>query len=135
MQGSVVIRMGPCGGAGGHPRDMDMRGVRRVVKVVVRHGDAMDAMSVLYERNGREEWTDLWGGRGDALSEPPASVPSALLGHWRQRCSPCPWTHVAACCSLIAHRRSPAAEALKPKLSPPPHPRRSKPHRRSPATG
>jgi hypothetical protein len=68
MEGSVV-RMGPCGGGGGHDRDMDMRGVNRVVKVVVRHGDTVDAISVLYERNGREEWTDLWGGQGGTLAE------------------------------------------------------------------
>lgn len=61
--------MGPCGGGGGHDRDMDMRGVNRVVKLVVRHGDTVDAISVLYERNGREEWTDLWGGQGGTLSE------------------------------------------------------------------
>ncbi|KAL6644496.1 hypothetical protein ACP70R_016104 [Stipagrostis hirtigluma subsp. patula] len=69
MQGSAVVRMGPCGGGGGDARDVDMRGVDRVVKVVVRHGDTVDAMSVLYERSGREEWTDLWGGPGGALSE------------------------------------------------------------------
>lgn len=68
MQGPV-LRMGPCGGGGGHDRDMDMRGVNRVVKLVVRHGDTVDAISVLYERNGREEWTDLWGGQGGTLSE------------------------------------------------------------------
>lgn len=66
---AVVVRMGPCGGDGGGARDMDMRGVGRVVRVAVRHGAAVDAMSVLYERNGHEEWTDLWGGPGGTLSE------------------------------------------------------------------
>lgn len=61
--------MGPCGGGGGDTREMDMGGVNRIIRVVVRHGDAVDAMSVLYERDGREEWTDLGGGRGGALSE------------------------------------------------------------------
>ncbi|KAK1603529.1 hypothetical protein QYE76_000100 [Lolium multiflorum] len=80
MEGSVV-RMGPCGGGGGHDRDMDMRGVNRVVKVVVRHGDTVDAISVLYERNGREEWTDLWGGQGGTLAEPDEHFTS-VVGHY-----------------------------------------------------
>lgn len=69
VQGSVV-RMGPCGGDGGGARDVDTRGVDRVVKVVVRHGDTVvDAVSVLYDRSGRHEWTDLWGGPGGGLAE------------------------------------------------------------------
>ncbi|WVZ92060.1 hypothetical protein U9M48_038155, partial [Paspalum notatum var. saurae] len=67
--GPVVVRMGPCGGCGGGARDVDTRGVDRVVKVVVRHGDAVDAVSVLYQRGGRQEWTDLWGGPGGELAE------------------------------------------------------------------
>ncbi|PNT68464.1 jacalin-related lectin 19 isoform X1 [Brachypodium distachyon] len=72
---SVVLRMGPCGGGGGEggeARDMDTRGVERVVKVAVRHGEdtGIDAISVLYEREGgRHEWTDLWGGPGGSLAE------------------------------------------------------------------
>ncbi|KAL6900754.1 hypothetical protein ACP4OV_005430 [Aristida adscensionis] len=69
QQGAAVVRMGPCGGGGGAARDVDMRGVDRVVKVVVRYGATVDAMSVLYQRSGREEWTDLWGGPGGALAE------------------------------------------------------------------
>ncbi|CAO2184366.1 unnamed protein product [Urochloa humidicola] len=62
--------MGPCGGGGGGARDVDTRGVDRVAKVVVRHGDTVDAVSVLYDRGGgRHEWTDLWGGPGGALTE------------------------------------------------------------------
>ncbi|CAO2179761.1 unnamed protein product, partial [Urochloa humidicola] len=65
-----VVRMGPCGGGGGGARDVDTRGVDRVAKVVVRHGDTVDAVSVLYDRGGgRHEWTDLWGGPGGALAE------------------------------------------------------------------
>ncbi|TVU04962.1 hypothetical protein EJB05_48107, partial [Eragrostis curvula] len=64
-----VVRMGPCGGGGGNGRDVDMRGVDRVVKVAVRHGHTVDAVSVLYDRSGREEWTDLWGGPGGGLTE------------------------------------------------------------------
>ncbi|GJN04055.1 hypothetical protein PR202_ga21565 [Eleusine coracana subsp. coracana] len=61
--------MGPCGGGGGNARDVDMRGVDRVVKVALRHGATVDAVSVLYDRGGREEWTDLWGGPGGGLAE------------------------------------------------------------------
>jgi hypothetical protein len=62
--------MGPCGGGGGGARDVDTRGVDRVAKVVVRHGDTVvHAVSVLYDRGGRQEWTDLWGGPGGALAE------------------------------------------------------------------
>jgi hypothetical protein len=68
--------MGPCNGA----RDVDARGVGRVVKVLVRHGDTVDAVSVLYDRGGREEWTwtDLWGGPGGCLSP-------GLCGHCNSR--------------------------------------------------
>uniref|UniRef100_A0A0E0CEC2 Jacalin-type lectin domain-containing protein n=1 Tax=Oryza meridionalis TaxID=40149 RepID=A0A0E0CEC2_9ORYZ len=82
---AAVVRMGPCGGDGGGGRDMDMRGVGRVVRVAVRHGAAVDAMSVLYERNGHEEWTDLWGGPGGTLSEislQPGEYLTSVAGHY-----------------------------------------------------
>lgn len=60
MQGSIV-KMGPGGGGGGDAWKMDMRGINRIVKVVVCHNGAVDAMSVLYERDGQEEETKLWG--------------------------------------------------------------------------
>ncbi|RLN03133.1 hypothetical protein C2845_PM13G23160 [Panicum miliaceum] len=59
--------MGPCGGGGA--RDVDARSVGRVARVAVRHGDAVHAVSVLYERGGRQEWTDLRGGQGGELTE------------------------------------------------------------------
>jgi hypothetical protein len=54
--------------------------VGRVVKVLVRHGDTVDAVSVLYDRGGREEWTwtDLWGGPGGGFSP-------GLCGHCNSR--------------------------------------------------
>jgi hypothetical protein len=58
--------MGPCGGNGGSNRDMDMRGINRIVKV---HGHAVDAISFQYERNGVKEWSGDWGGSGGVLSE------------------------------------------------------------------
>uniref|UniRef100_A0ACD5VEG7 Uncharacterized protein n=1 Tax=Avena sativa TaxID=4498 RepID=A0ACD5VEG7_AVESA len=64
-----VTKMGPCGGGGGTNRDMDIRGVDRIVKVLVRHGHAIDAISYQYERNGVEERSEYWGGSGGALSE------------------------------------------------------------------
>jgi hypothetical protein len=39
----------------------------RVVRVAVRHADAVHAVYVLYERGGRQQWTDLWGGPGGEL--------------------------------------------------------------------
>ncbi|XP_044354503.1 jacalin-related lectin 19-like [Triticum aestivum] len=47
--------MGPCGGGGGDVWEMDVRGVDRIVKVVLWHSGAVDAISVSYERDGREE--------------------------------------------------------------------------------
>ena len=62
--------MGPCGGGGGGAApDVETRGVDRVARVAVRHGDTVHAVSVLYERGGRQEWTDLWGGPGGELAE------------------------------------------------------------------
>ncbi|XP_051220316.1 uncharacterized protein [Lolium perenne] len=64
-----VMKMGPCGGSGGNAWKMDTRGVNRIFRVIVRHGWAVDAMSVLYERDGQEEESKLWGGTGGQPSE------------------------------------------------------------------
>ncbi|KAM3346113.1 hypothetical protein ACQJBY_020570 [Aegilops geniculata] len=49
---------------------MDVRGVNRIVKVVVWHrSDVFDAMSVSYERDGREEETEQWGAPTGERSE------------------------------------------------------------------
>lgn len=64
-----LIKMGPCGGDGGSPRDMDTRGVTRIAKIAVRSGHTIDAVSILYERNGIPEWSSLWGGRGGSFNE------------------------------------------------------------------
>ncbi|KAJ8512409.1 hypothetical protein OPV22_002843 [Ensete ventricosum] len=65
----VVYTSGPCGGVGGSVRDMGADPGTRIVKVMVRHGLAVDAIRILYQRDGRDEWTDWWGGRGGQLSE------------------------------------------------------------------
>ncbi|KAE8780895.1 Horcolin [Hordeum vulgare] len=59
-----LVRMGPCGGIGGNVKETSMSDVDRIVQVVVRHGNAVDAISVMYERKGKEAWTDRWGGGG-----------------------------------------------------------------------
>ncbi|CAM0885111.1 unnamed protein product [Alopecurus aequalis] len=64
-----VVKMGPCGGGGGYAWKMDTHGVNRIVRVVVHHGSAVDAMSVLYERDGQAEETKHWGGTGGKRSE------------------------------------------------------------------
>ncbi|KAI5004208.1 hypothetical protein ZWY2020_031451 [Hordeum vulgare] len=58
--------MGPCGGVGGNVSDMSMSDVHRIVNVMVRHGNAVDSISVMYERKGKVKaaWTDRWGGEG-----------------------------------------------------------------------
>ncbi|KAJ1685031.1 hypothetical protein LUZ63_016421 [Rhynchospora breviuscula] len=67
---STIKQVGPCGGGDGVPaRDMDVTGVMRVVTVAIRHGASIDALMVRYERNGRVESTDLWGGQGGRLTE------------------------------------------------------------------
>jgi hypothetical protein len=68
MRGGVV-KMGPCGGAGGGSWKSDVCGISRILKLRVRHGGAVDALQVLYERNGRKEWTKKWGGAGGKRSE------------------------------------------------------------------
>ena len=73
--GTGTHRRGPwCGwghaaAAAAAPPGTWKRGVDRVARVAVRHGDAVHAVSVLYERGGRQEWTDLWGGPGGELAE------------------------------------------------------------------
>ncbi|XP_020089380.1 horcolin-like isoform X2 [Ananas comosus] len=64
-----LMKMGPCGGDGGSQKDMDIRGVTRIAKVMVRSGHTIDAVSILYERNGNLEWSSQWGGRGGSINE------------------------------------------------------------------
>ncbi|CAM0947039.1 unnamed protein product [Alopecurus aequalis] len=57
-----VVKMGPCGRNDGDARDMDARDVDRIIEVVVFHRDAVDAMIVRYEQDGRDMETDpSWG--------------------------------------------------------------------------
>lgn len=69
--GKVIVskKVGPCGGAGGSAKDMDITGTTRIVKVSVLHGWAIDALTVRFLRNGREESTGQWGGQGGTLTE------------------------------------------------------------------
>ncbi|KAF7034424.1 hypothetical protein CFC21_045445 [Triticum aestivum] len=59
-----LVRTGPCGGIGGNVRETSMSDVNRIVQVIVRHWNAVDAISVMYERKGKEAWADRWGGEG-----------------------------------------------------------------------
>uniref|UniRef100_A0ACD5TS60 Uncharacterized protein n=1 Tax=Avena sativa TaxID=4498 RepID=A0ACD5TS60_AVESA len=82
-----VVRMGPCGGGGGDAVKMDSRGVNRIVLVVVRHCNAVDAMAVVYERDGLEERTGMWGGQGGKRSEfrlKPDEYLTSVEGHYGQ---------------------------------------------------
>ncbi|XP_044354941.1 jacalin-related lectin 19-like [Triticum aestivum] len=56
-----VLKMGPCGGPRGDAWKMDVRGGDRIVKVILWHAGAVDAISVSYERDGRIEQTEHWG--------------------------------------------------------------------------
>lgn len=106
VQAGSVVRMGPCGGGGGGARDVDTRGVDRVVKVVVRHGDTVvDAVSVLYDRSGRHEWTDLWGGPGGGLAEiclRPDEHLTSVEGH----CGEFEGNYVVRSLTFVSNRRA-----------------------------
>jgi hypothetical protein len=69
MQAAITRKEGPCGGPGGSAQNMDITGISRIVKVSIRHGDAIDAIKVCFERNGTIQCTDLWGGQGGTLDE------------------------------------------------------------------
>ncbi|VAH71286.1 unnamed protein product [Triticum turgidum subsp. durum] len=77
-----VIKTAPCGGRDGMDWDMDVRGVNRITKVVVWHRIlfAFDAMSVLYERDGREEHTEEWGEPCGERSEICLELDEYLIG-------------------------------------------------------
>lgn len=60
IQGKV-LKMGPCGGGFGDVWEMDVRGVDRIVKLVLWHCGVVDTISVVYERDGQEEQTRQWG--------------------------------------------------------------------------
>ncbi|KAJ4786460.1 jacalin lectin family protein [Rhynchospora pubera] len=66
---AALKKVGPYGGDGGEIRDMDPSGITRIVKIGIRHGGAIDALIVHFERNGHEESTDLWGTDGGELTE------------------------------------------------------------------
>jgi hypothetical protein len=74
MQASTQVitkKVGPCGGGGGAVKDMNVDGITRIVKISIRHGWSIDAFSVRFLRNDREESTELWGGQGGNLTEVP----------------------------------------------------------------
>ncbi|XP_072986963.1 protein GOS9-like [Typha latifolia] len=62
-----VIKVGKWGGDGGEP--FDMGAATRLLAVRVRHGAAIDAIQILYERDGYVEWTPQFGGDGGELDE------------------------------------------------------------------
>ncbi|THU73495.1 hypothetical protein C4D60_Mb04t23470 [Musa balbisiana] len=65
----MVYVSGPCGGAGGSERDMVVDPGTRILKVMLRHGLAVDAIRIMYHRDGCNGWTGWWGGSGGQLSE------------------------------------------------------------------
>uniref|UniRef100_A0ACD5TSB2 Uncharacterized protein n=1 Tax=Avena sativa TaxID=4498 RepID=A0ACD5TSB2_AVESA len=78
------VKLGPCGGDGGGSWKVDVRGISRIVKVRVRHAAAVDAIAVMYERDGRKEWTKRWGGSGGKRSEiclQPEEYITCVKGH------------------------------------------------------
>ncbi|KAJ1700303.1 hypothetical protein LUZ63_000082 [Rhynchospora breviuscula] len=79
-----LTKLGPCGGNGGAVRDMVLTGVTRIVKIGIRHGAAIDALIVWYERNCCLESTGLWGGGGGCLTEitlRPNEYITSISGH------------------------------------------------------
>ncbi|KAJ3684760.1 hypothetical protein LUZ61_013924 [Rhynchospora tenuis] len=65
-------KLGPCGGGGGAEKYMDCDGISRIVKITVHHGgtiDSVTALTVRFLRNGREESTEQWGGKGANATE------------------------------------------------------------------
>ncbi|CAD5174933.1 unnamed protein product [Musa acuminata subsp. malaccensis] len=69
MRPSVVYVSGPCGGAGGSERDMGVGPDTRILKVMLRHGLAVNAIRIMYHHDGCNGWTGWWGGTGGQLSE------------------------------------------------------------------
>ncbi|URD95865.1 Jacalin, partial [Musa troglodytarum] len=71
MRSSVaqVYVSGPCGGAGGSERDMAVGPDTIILKVMLRHGLAVDAIRIMYHHGGCDGWTGWWGGGGGQLSE------------------------------------------------------------------
>jgi hypothetical protein len=67
----ITKKVGPCGGGGGAVKDMNVDGITRIVKISVRHGAAIDGLTVRFLRNGREESTELWGRQGGNMTEVP----------------------------------------------------------------
>ncbi|XP_072954510.1 agglutinin alpha chain-like [Typha angustifolia] len=65
----AISKMGPSGGSGGGAREMNVDGVSRINKLIVRHGGAIDAIRIMFERNGQPEWTPMWGGSGGGFTE------------------------------------------------------------------
>ncbi|KAJ4778984.1 Mannose-binding lectin superfamily protein [Rhynchospora pubera] len=77
--------LGPCGSTNGSEKKMDTNLISRIVKISVRHGASVDALTVRYIRNGVEESTEQWGGNGGSLTEfdlGPAEYITSVKGHY-----------------------------------------------------
>jgi hypothetical protein len=99
----MVAKMGPCGGAGGGGKDMDTNGVNRIVRVIVNCGHTIDSVSILYERNGLEQWTDRWGGGGGGHNEVKHNMYDVQVSSFSY--SLCP-TKINGTESILSMRRS-----------------------------
>lgn len=73
-----------CGGNDGSPQDMDDHmEVTRIVKVIIRHSNAIDALSICFDHEGTSKQTSLWGGNKGELTEVPDSFTNFLWGIFR----------------------------------------------------
>ncbi|XP_072988750.1 protein GOS9-like [Typha latifolia] len=62
-----VVKVGKWGGNGGNP--FDTGAATRLLDIRVRHGGAIDAIQIMYMKDGKIQWTPQYGGNGGVLTE------------------------------------------------------------------
>ncbi|XP_072958057.1 protein GOS9-like [Typha angustifolia] len=62
-----VVKVGKWGGDGGNP--FDMGAATRLLDIRIRHGGAIDAIQIMYVKDGKIQWTPQYGGNGGDLTE------------------------------------------------------------------
>ena len=65
----VIKKVGPVGGSGGVVKDMNIKGINRIVKISVRHGSVIHGLIVCFLHDNGEESTEVWGIPGRPQTE------------------------------------------------------------------
>jgi hypothetical protein len=66
MQSTTLVKVGPWGGQGGNPQDIDVLPDERLTSMTIRSGDVIEAY---VDTAGNDYTTDLWGGGNGSFTK------------------------------------------------------------------